>query len=155
MGIIHQCSAQVFKRAWCHLKRAHLVRWTDRQKGTISAVNWRKRTQLAWWKKTGKRALLTRWTDKKRGTPQSMLCVDNKNDKTAKSHVWLTLKKKIVKKAWRHFSFLKRAGRHQKGAGRRALQKRPRQNTVHACIFENWPKHSTLRSSPITRTWSS
>ena len=32
--------------------------------------------------------------------------------------------------AGRHFSFLKRAGRHKKGAGRRALQKRPRQNTV-------------------------
>ena len=34
-----------------------------------------------------------------------------------------------VKRAGRHFSFIKRAGRHQKGAGRRALQKRPRQNT--------------------------
>ena len=29
-----------------------------------------------------------------------------------------------------HFSFLKRAGHHQKGAGCRALQKRPRQNTA-------------------------
>ncbi len=38
-------------------------------------------------------------------------------------------KKKILKKAGRHFGFLKKAGRHQKGAGRRALQKRPRQNT--------------------------
>ena len=36
-----------------------------------------------------------------------------------------------VKQAGRHFGFLKKAGRHQKGAGRRALQKRPRQNTVH------------------------
>ena len=34
--------------------------------------------------------------------------------------------KKIVKRAGRHFGFLKRAERHQKGAGRRALQKRPR-----------------------------
>ena len=25
------------------------VRWTDRQNGTISAVNWRKRAQLARW----------------------------------------------------------------------------------------------------------
>ena len=33
-------------------------------------------------------------------------------------------------KAGRHFGFLKKAGRHQKGAGRRALQKRPRQNTA-------------------------
>ena len=30
----------------------------------------------------------------------------------------------------RHFDFFKRAGRHEKGAGRRALQKKPRQNTV-------------------------
>ena len=28
------------------------------------------------------------------------------------------------------FQLLKKAGRHEKGAGRRALQKRPRQNTV-------------------------
>ena len=34
------------------------------------------------------------------------------------------------KKAGRHFSFLKKAGRHQKGEGRRALQKRPGQNTA-------------------------
>ena len=34
--------------------------------------------------------------------------------------------------AGRHFGFLKTAGRHQKGAGRRALQKRPRQNTALA-----------------------
>ena len=33
-----------------------------------------------------------------------------------------------VKRAGRHFSFLKRAGRHQKAAGCRALQKRLRQN---------------------------
>ncbi len=36
----------------------------------------------------------------------------------------------ITKKAGRHFSFLKTAGRHQNGAGRPALLKRPRQNTV-------------------------
>ena len=48
-----QCSAQVFKRAGCHLKRAHLARWTDRQKGTISAVNGRKRARS------------TRWTEQK------------------------------------------------------------------------------------------
>ena len=35
----------------------------------------------------------------------------------------------LGKKAGRHFGFLKKAGHHQKGAGRRALQKRPRQNT--------------------------
>ena len=35
----------------------------------------------------------------------------------------------IVKRAGRHFGFFKRAGRHEKGAGRRALQKKPRQNT--------------------------
>ena len=31
------------------------------------------------------------WMDNKRGTAQSTLCVDNKKDKTAKSHVWLTV----------------------------------------------------------------
>ena len=35
----------------------------------------------------------------------------------------------LVKRAGRHFGFFKRAGRHEKGAGRRALQKKPRQNT--------------------------
>ena len=43
------------------------------------------------------------------------------------------LKKKtfffLVKRAGRHFGFFKKAGRHEKGAGRRALQKKPRQNT--------------------------
>ena len=34
----------------------------------------------------------------------------------------------LVKRAGRHFGFFKRAGRHEKGAGRRALQKKPRQN---------------------------
>ena len=76
-----------------------------------------------------KRALLTKsdleW-DNKRGTAQSTLCVDNKKGKTELKpcdHVFL------VKRAGSHFSFLKRAGNHQKGAGLRALQKRPRQNT--------------------------
>ena len=36
----------------------------------------------------------------------------------------------LVKSAGCHFGFFKRAGRHEKGAGRRALQKKPRQNTV-------------------------
>ena len=36
----------------------------------------------------------------------------------------------LVKRAGRHFGFLKRAGLHQEGAGRHALQKRPRQNTA-------------------------
>ena len=35
----------------------------------------------------------------------------------------------LVKRAGRHFGFFKRAGRHEKGAGGRALQKKPRQNT--------------------------
>ena len=43
----------------------------------------------------------------------------------------------LVKRAGRHFGFFKRAERHEKGAGRRALQKKPRQNTgvftVQAC----------------------
>ena len=52
-----------------------------RQNGTISAVNGRKR------------ALTHEWTIKEAPVAQSTLCVDNKNDKTAKSHVWLSLKK--------------------------------------------------------------
>ena len=35
----------------------------------------------------------------------------------------------LDERAGRHFGFFKRAGRHEKGAGRRALQKKPRQNT--------------------------
>ena len=35
----------------------------------------------------------------------------------------------LVERAGRHFGFFKRAGRHEKGTGRRALQKKPRQNT--------------------------
>ena len=57
-----------------------------------------------------------------------------KGQNRAKSHVWLIFKKKnkkkiLVKRAGRHFGFFKRAGRHEKGAGRCALQKKPRQNT--------------------------
>ena len=37
----------------------------------------------------------------------------------------------LVKRAGRHFGFFKRARRHEKGAGRRALQKKPRQNTAY------------------------
>ena len=36
----------------------------------------------------------------------------------------------LVNRAGRHFSFFKRAGRHEKGAGPCALQKKPRQNTA-------------------------
>ena len=65
-----------------------------------------------------------------------MLCVDNKKEQTElKATKIISLfhthtHTHNVKKAGRHFGFLKKAGRHQKGAGRRALQKRPRQNTV-------------------------
>ena len=41
----------------------------------------------------------------------------------------------LVKRAGRHFGFFKRAGRHEKGAGRRALQKKPRQNTVISTLY--------------------
>ena len=42
----------------------------------------------------------------------------------------------LVRRAGRHFGFSKRAGRHEKGAGRRALQKKPRQNTGHAVGYD-------------------
>ena len=83
-----------------------------------------------------KRALLTKsaleWLNK-RCTAQSTLCVGNKKGKT-ELKPWVTdickkKKKKKVKRTGRHFGFFKRAGRHEKGAGRRALQKKPRQNT--------------------------
>ena len=49
------------------------------------------------------------------------------------------LKAVLVKRAGCHFGFFKRAGRHEKGAGRRALQNKPRQNTEfdsrNAAIF--------------------
>ena len=63
------------------------------------------------------------------------MCGQQKGQNRAKSHV-TDIKKKIgVKRAGRHFSFLKRAGHHQKAAGRRTLQKRPRQNTEY-CYHE-------------------
>ena len=48
----------------------------------------------------------------------------------------------LVKRAGRHFGFFKRVGLHEKGAGRRALQKKPRQNTAmlrwaRGKIYEN------------------
>ena len=54
------------------------------------------------------------------------MCGQQKGQNRAKSHVTDIFKKCFF---GCHFSFLKRAGRHQKGAGRRTLQKRPRQNT--------------------------
>ena len=68
------------------------------------------------------------------------MSVDNKKEQTELKATNIIsvfhpkTKKKIffVKKAGRHFGFLKKAGRHQNGTGRRALQKRPRQNTVWA-----------------------
>ena len=53
----------------------------------------------------------------------------------------------LVKKAGRHFGFLKKAGRHEKGAGRRALQKRPRQNTAIRCRYRHLtPRHDSNRA---------
>ena len=70
----------------------------------------------------------------KRCTAQSTLCVGNKKGKTELRAMcdWYLKKKKKkkFKRAGRSFGFFKRAGRHEKGAGRRALQKKPRQNTV-------------------------
>ena len=60
------------------------------------------------------------------------VCGQQKGQNRAKTkrHVTGIKKKKVFfSQKGRHFGFLKRAGRHQKGAGRRALQKRPRQNT--------------------------
>ena len=70
-----------------------------------------------------------------------MLCVDNKKEQTelkATNIISLFHQKKFFffflgQKGRASFRlFFKKAGRHQKGAGRRALQKRPRQNT------DNW-----------------
>ena len=72
-----QCSAQDYKRAGCHLKRAHLVLLTNCQKGTISAALELKKLATISVVNGGKRA-----TDNKRGTAQSTLCMDNKKDKT-------------------------------------------------------------------------
>ena len=59
------------------------------------------------------------------------VCGQQKGQNRAKSHVTDIKKKKkhLVKRAGRQFGFFKRAGRHEKGAGHRALQKKPRQNT--------------------------
>ena len=61
------------------------------------------------------------------------VCGQQKGQNRNKSHVWLIFKKKkkkiSVKRAGRHFDFFKMPGRHEKGAGRRALQNKPRQNT--------------------------
>ena len=53
----------------------------------------------------------------------------NKKGKTELKAILVTDIFFLVKRAGRHFGFFKRAGRHEKGAGRRALQKKPRQNT--------------------------
>ena len=58
------------------------------------------------------------------------VCGQQKGQNRAKSHVTDIFNFFfLVKRAGRHFGFFKRAGRHEKGAGRRALQKKPRQNT--------------------------
>ena len=65
------------------------------------------------------------------------VCGQQKGQNRVKRLIFKKKKKKknvffLVKRAGRHFGFFKRAGRHEKGAGRRALQKKPRQNTVSA-----------------------
>ena len=63
-------------------------------------------------------------------------------------------KKKIIKRAGRHFGFFKRAGRHEKGAGRRALQKKPRQNTAKAGFILRMQIYAVYRNTQtILRTW--
>ena len=49
----------------------------------------------------------------------------------------------LVKRAGRHFGFFKRAGRHEKGAGRRALQKKPRQNTAGGKVWRETQRGKT------------
>ena len=44
-----QCSAQVFKRAGCHLKKGTLAQRTDRQKGTLARWTDRQKGTLARW----------------------------------------------------------------------------------------------------------
>ena len=54
----------------------------------------------------------------------------------------------LVKRAGRHFGFFKRAGRHEKGAGRRALQNKPRQNTDYGAeTYIQPPKEQAGNSS--------
>ena len=61
-------------------------------------------------------------------------------------------KKKKKKKASCHFGFLKKAGRHQKGAGGRALQKRPRQNTAIVSVPRIARRCTVQCSLPNTHT---
>ena len=74
------------------------------------------------------------------------VCVGNKKGKTELKAMcdWYLKKKKkkFVERAGRHFGFFKRAGRHEKGAGRRALQKKPRQNTENSMTTDY--QHSFL-----------
>ena len=61
--------------------------------------------------------------------------MDNKKEQTElKATNIISLFNPKKKNAGRHFGFLKKAGRHQKGAGRRALQKRPWQNTASVSL---------------------
>ena len=67
------------------------------------------------------------------------------------------IKKNLVKRAGRHFGFFKRAGRHEKGAGRRALQKKPRQNTVRVSVLTFrrrliWSVHNLLNQVTVILT---
>ena len=78
---------------WNHnISKESAVNGPDRQNGTISVVNWRKRAQLAWW--TGEKCTINMWMDNERGTAQSTLCVDNKKDKTELAMCDWHLKKK-------------------------------------------------------------
>ena len=76
-----------------------------------------------------------------------------KGQNRAKSHVWVIfLFYFLVKRAGRHFGFFKRAERHEKGAGRRALQNKHRQNTAvweSFHILNHDPTSSFLNSQPI------
>ena len=119
--------------------KGHFSAVNGPSKGHFSTVNWRKRAQLA--RQTDEKGLTKsalEWLNK-RCIAQSTLCVGNKKGKTELKAMcdWYLKKKNLffffflVKRAGRHFGFFKRAGRHEKGAGRRALQKKPRQNTDH------------------------
>ena len=83
------------------------------------------------------------------------VCGQQKGQNNPKSHVWLILFKKknnkqnLVKRAGRHFGFFKMAGRHEKGAGHRALQKKPRQNTDYQWL------HFQDSENNKSNTWSS
>ena len=61
-----------------------------------------------------------------------MLCVGNKKGKTELKAMFFLFF--LFKRAGCHFGFFKRAGRHEKGAGRLALQKKPRQNTASSKV---------------------